>query len=75
MSIKDQDKAKTLIIALLEDMIEATTAELIDEAETLGIAECRDRVPAALAELNSQGLIQKTISREKRALIWSLPEK
>lgn len=75
MSMKDQDKAKTLIIALLDDLKEATTAELIDEAETLGIAECRDRVPAALAELNSQGLIQKIISRERKALIWSLPEK
>ncbi len=75
MSIKDQDTAKTLIIELLKDMKEATTAELIEEAETLGIAECRDRVPAALAELSSQGLITKTISKEKKAIIWTLPEK
>ena len=55
-------------------MKEATTVELIEEAESLGIAECRDRVPAALAELSSQGLIVKNISKEKKALVWSLPK-
>ncbi len=75
MSMKDQKKAKTLIILLLEDLKEATTAELIEEAETLGMDECRDRVPAALAELSYQGLLKKTISKEKKAIIWTLPEK
>ena len=75
MSMKDQKKAKTLIILLLEDLKEATTAELIEEAETLGMDECRDRVPAALAELNSEGKIKKRVSRKKKALIWTLPEK
>ncbi len=74
MSIKDQEKAQELIVLLLEDMNEATTVELIEEAESLGIAECRDRVPAALAELSSQGLIVKKISKEKKALVWSLPK-
>jgi hypothetical protein len=74
MSIKDQETTKTLIVELLKDMKEATTLELIKEAETLGIAECADRVPAALAELNSQGLIQKAISRERKAILWTLSE-
>ena len=74
MSIKDQDTTKTLIIELLKDMKEATTTELIKEAESLGIAECSDRIPAALAELNSQELITKILSREKKAIIWSLSE-
>ncbi len=74
MPIKDQEKARKLIVLLLEDMKEATTVELIEEAETLGIAECRDRVPAALTELSSQGLIVKKISKEKKALVWSLPK-
>lgn len=56
-------------------MKEATTSELIEEAETLGIDECRDRVPAALAELSSQGLIMKTISKERKAIIWTLSDK
>jgi hypothetical protein len=72
LSIKDQEKAKEFITLLLEDMKEATTAELMEEIEKLGVAECRDRVPSALAELSSKGLIKKTISREKKALIWRL---
>jgi hypothetical protein len=72
--MKDQDTTRTLIIELLKDMNEATTVELIREAETLGIAECRDRIPSALAELNSQGLVKKQISKEKKAIIWTLPE-
>ncbi|MFX1537004.1 MAG: hypothetical protein ACFFDI_22540 [Promethearchaeota archaeon] len=74
MSMKDQDKTQTLIIELLKDMKEATTVELIREAEMLGISECSDRIPAALAELNSQGSVKKQISREKKAIIWTLPE-
>ncbi|MFW9903438.1 MAG: hypothetical protein ACFFFH_03835 [Candidatus Thorarchaeota archaeon] len=73
MSMKDQDTTKTLVIELLKDLKEATTVELIREAETLGIAECSDRIPAALAELNSQGLVTKQISRVKKAIIWTLP--
>lgn len=72
MSIKTQETAKEFITLLLEDMKEATTAELMEEIEKLGVPECRDRVPSALAELSSQGLIKKTISREKKALIWRL---
>ncbi len=74
MSMKDQNTTKTLVIELLKDIKEATTAELIKEAESLGIDECSDRIPAALAELGSQELITKTLSREKKAIIWSLPE-
>ncbi|UCE14648.1 MAG: hypothetical protein JSV04_05560 [Candidatus Heimdallarchaeota archaeon] len=72
MSMKDQDTAKALIVELLKDMNEATTAELIKEAEMLGIKECSDRIPAALAELASEGKISKHVSREKKALIWTL---
>ncbi|MHA2227417.1 MAG: hypothetical protein ACXAC8_19525 [Candidatus Hodarchaeales archaeon] len=74
MSLKDQEKAKLLIIGLLEDMREASTAELINEAEMLGITECRDRVPSALATLASEGKIDKRISREKKAIIWTISE-
>ncbi|MFX0184336.1 MAG: hypothetical protein ACFE95_14730 [Candidatus Hodarchaeota archaeon] len=72
MSIKTQETAKEFIILLLEDMKEATTAELMNEIEKLGVPECRDRVPSALAELSSKGLIKKSISREKKAIMWSL---
>ncbi|MFX0170662.1 MAG: hypothetical protein ACFE9L_01950 [Candidatus Hodarchaeota archaeon] len=70
--MKTQETAREFITLLLEDMKEATTAELMEEIEKLGVPECRDRVPSALAELLSQGLIKKSISREKKALIWRL---
>ncbi|MHA1975051.1 MAG: hypothetical protein ACTSW1_18820 [Candidatus Hodarchaeales archaeon] len=72
MSFKDEANVQTLVIMLLEDMKEATTKELVEEATTLGIAECPDRLPSALAELASQGKIKKYISKEKKAIVWSL---
>ena len=74
MSFKDEEKVIRLIILLLEDMPnnEATTKELIDEATSLGVADCPDRMPSALAELAAKGQIKKHISREKKAIIWSL---
>jgi len=74
MAFKDTAKAKRLILLLLEDMLEATTEELITEAETLGIAECRDRVPSSIADLYSEGLLTRELSKEKKAIIWSLAE-
>ncbi len=72
MSFKDLTKTKRLILFLLKDMAEATTEELIAEAESLGIAECRDRVPSAIADLNGDGMLQKTLSKEKKAIVWKL---
>ena len=69
---KSMIKAKRLILFLLNDIGEATTEELINEAEILGIAECRDRVPSAIADLKSEGLLKSEISKEKRAIIWRL---
>ncbi|MCK4847663.1 MAG: hypothetical protein KAT16_01420 [Candidatus Heimdallarchaeota archaeon] len=74
MSFKDTAKAKRLIILLLQDMESATTEELITEAETLGIAECRDRVPSSIADLYSEGLLTRELSKEKKAIVWSLAE-
>ena len=72
--MKDQDTTQTLIIEILKDMGKATTIELIKEAETLGLAECTDRIPSALVELSAQGSVKKQISREKKAIIWTLPD-
>jgi hypothetical protein len=72
MSFKNISKTKRLILLLLKDIGEATTEELITEAESLGIAECRDRVPSAIADLNSEGFLTKILSKQKRAIVWSL---
>ncbi len=74
MSFKDTAKTKRLILLLLEDMLKATTEELITEVETLGIAECRDRVPSSIADLYSEGLLTRELSKEKKAIVWSLAE-
>ena len=75
MSFKDSASAKRLILFLLVDMGEATTEELIKEAETLGIAECRDRVPPSIADLYDEGSLERKLSKEKKAIVWSLSAK
>ena len=74
MSFKDTAKAKRLILLLLEDMLNATTDELIAEAEALGIAECRDRIPSSIADLYEEGLLKRELSKEKKAIIWRLAD-
>ena len=74
MSYKDSESAKRLILFLLDDMGEATTEEIIKEAETLGVAECRDRVPPSIADLYNEGLLKRKLSKEKKAIVWSLSE-
>ena len=71
---KSMEKTKQLVLLLLNDMDEATTEELITEAEALGIAECRDRVPGAIADLNSEGMLTKKLSKEKKAIVWGLSD-
>ena len=68
------EKTRRLIMFTLQDLGEATTEELITEAETLGIAECRDRVPSAIADLSDEGLLIKRLSKEKKAIVWTLSE-
>ncbi|MFX0087044.1 MAG: hypothetical protein ACFFAU_15405 [Candidatus Hodarchaeota archaeon] len=75
MSIKSMVTARRLIMFTLQDLGEATTEELIAEAEILGIAECRDRIPSAIADLNEEGLLNRKLSKEKKAIVWSLSEK
>ena len=73
MAIKGIRKARMLVFFLLDEK-ELTTEELIAEIELLGIDECRDRVPSALADLSEENLIDKKLSREKKAIIWSLSQ-
>jgi hypothetical protein len=64
------DPKKTLVL-ILEDFPEATTAEIIDEAANIS-NECKDRVPRTLISLEKEGVIQKAISKEKKAIVWKL---
>lgn len=71
---KGLEKTKRLILLLLHDDGPSTTEELITVAESLGVAECRDRLPGALADLNSEGKLIKTLSKEKKAIVWDLSD-
>jgi hypothetical protein len=62
---------KRTVVLILEDFPEATTAEIIDEAATIS-NECKDRVPRTLISLEKEGVIQKAISKEKKAIVWKL---
>lgn len=59
------------VIIILEDLGEATTSEIIEEAALLS-KECKDRVPRSLMTLLKQKRIQRRICKEKKAILWSL---
>ena len=70
MTKKRSDPLKTVIL-LLEDMGPTTTKELQEEASIVS-KECSDRLPGSLLSLEKKGTIKKELSREKKALVWSL---
>ncbi len=74
MAIKGLRKARILVLFLLDDIGELTTEQLIAEVGLLGINECQDRVPSALADLCEENLVNKKLSKEKRAIVWRLAQ-
>ncbi|MHA2334347.1 MAG: hypothetical protein ACXAEU_20135 [Candidatus Hodarchaeales archaeon] len=70
MTMKRSNPDKTVLL-LLEDLGPSTTQELITEANTFS-SECADRLPGTLVKLEKEGKIKKKLSREKKAIVWSL---
>ncbi|KKM90217.1 hypothetical protein LCGC14_1240820 [marine sediment metagenome] len=68
---QDRVDPKKTIVLILEDFTEATTAEIIDEAANIS-NECKDRVPRTLIALEKEGIVQKFISKERKAIVWKL---
>ncbi|MHA2366330.1 MAG: hypothetical protein ACXAC7_20405 [Candidatus Hodarchaeales archaeon] len=64
---------KQTVLLILEDLGEASTAEIIEEAALLS-NECKDRVPRSLLALYRDGKVNRRISKEKKAILWSLDE-
>ena len=56
---------------ILEEMGEATTAEIIDESSRVS-AECKDRIPEALSALELDQKVTKRFSKEKKGYVWTL---
>ena len=66
--LPDTEKA---ILWIVEDLGEALTSEIIQEASDLP-NNCKDKVPGILISLEKKKFISKKISREKRGIIWSI---
>ena len=62
---------KETITMILEDLGEATTAEIIVRASQVS-QECKDRIPNTLVTLEKEKKVIKRISKEKKALVWTL---
>ncbi|MFX0093355.1 MAG: YeeE/YedE thiosulfate transporter family protein [Candidatus Hodarchaeota archaeon] len=67
---KDWEPRDTVIWTLTQ-LKEATTTEIIEKAGQIS-HECKDRVSGNLAILLKEGIVQRTISKEKKAFVWSL---
>ena len=67
----DSDDSKRKILQLLKDIGEASTAEVIDKASNLG-ERCKDLVPVILVVLEKEKKVSRKISKEKKAIIWSV---
>ncbi|MHA2152022.1 MAG: DUF4386 domain-containing protein [Candidatus Thorarchaeota archaeon] len=62
---------KERVIRILENLGEATTAEIIDEAAKES-DECKDRVPSNLIVLETDQVVTKRFSKEKKGYVWTL---
>ncbi len=65
---KDTEKR---IISILKEISEATTSEIVELAMKED-KDCKDRIPGALVALRENNLIKRRLSKEKRAVIWSM---
>ena len=66
-----RSEPKKDIIMILEDLGEATTAEIVDE-ETAVSNDCKDRVPHTLVLMEKEHIIKRNISKVKKAIVCSL---
>jgi hypothetical protein len=62
---------KETIAMILKDLGEATTTEIIEESSRVS-AECKDRIPEALRALESEEVVTKRFSKEKKGYVWTL---
>jgi len=70
MQIEITDPKETITM-ILEDLGEATTAEIINESSRVS-AECKDRIPEALRALEEEKKVTKRLSKEKKGYVWTL---
>ena len=59
------------ITNILEDLGEATTTEIIEEASMVSNT-CKDRIPNTLVALENDKVVMKRFSKEKKGYVWTL---
>lgn len=73
MSQRDED-AKTAILVVLEELGEASTFEVMEEASKIA-SQCKDQAVSILMTLEKEKKVTKSISKEKKAIVWKLIQK
>ena len=72
--MSNSDESKRKILELVKDLGEASTAEIIAEASKTSklTGQCKDLVPVILVVLEKEKKVSRKISKEKKAIIWSI---
>ena len=72
--MSNSDESKRKILELVKDLGEASTAEIIAEASKTSklTVQCKDLVPVILVVLEKEKKVSRKISKEKKAIIWSI---
>jgi hypothetical protein len=75
--LRKREEIRNYLLSFLKEVGPSTTAELIENVP-LGAGECIDKtraqVMALLLSLEDQKCISKTLSKEKKGIVWSLVE-
>lgn len=67
----NSDESKEKILNILRELGESSTAEVIKGASKLK-GRCKDLVPVILVVLEKEKKVSRRISKEKKAIVWSI---
>ena len=67
----DMGSTQDLILAFLSENGESSTSEIVKNVTKID-EECADRIPGALVALREKNQIKRRLSKEKKAVVWSL---
>ncbi len=69
--LANSDESKQKVLNLLKELGEASTAEVIERASKL-TGRCKDLVPVILVVLEKEKKVSRRLSKEKKAIVWSV---
>ncbi len=68
---KSKESTEELILSILSENGESSTSVIIKRI-TKENNDCIDRVPGALVALKEKDRVKRRLSKEKKAVLWSL---